>query len=137
MDDSRPEDPLGVLSQEILRKLRLATEAETKEDREIICEEVFCDISGQLEQAAKERLHIHHPGPVCFFEVLAPYYYQVVVVALQHCSVAVATSLCNSSATCCSTPLVAGSRQWLSAWAVATMVLSCLRFPSILDRSWL
>lgn len=30
-----------------------ATEAETKEDREIICEEVFCDITGQLDFAAK------------------------------------------------------------------------------------
>lgn len=30
-----------------------ATEAETKEDREIICEEVFCDITGQLDYVAK------------------------------------------------------------------------------------
>jgi hypothetical protein len=30
-----------------------ATEAETKEDREIICEEVFCDITGQLDFIAK------------------------------------------------------------------------------------
>jgi hypothetical protein len=33
-----------------------ATEAETKEDREIICEEVFCDITGQLDFAAKGGL---------------------------------------------------------------------------------
>lgn len=67
---------MEVLSQEILRKLRLATEAETKEDREIICEEVFCDITGQLDFAAKERLGVQRAGPVCFYEVLAPYYYQ-------------------------------------------------------------
>lgn len=73
--------PEEVLSQEILRKLRLATEAETKEDREIICEEVFCDITGQLDLVAKERLHVHQPGPVCFFEVLAPYYFQNSVAA--------------------------------------------------------
>eukprot|EP00879_Flechtneria_rotunda_P004592 GHRR01004847.1.p1 GENE.GHRR01004847.1~~GHRR01004847.1.p1 ORF type:complete len:391 (+),score=116.64 GHRR01004847.1:737-1909(+) len=75
MDDSHspPED---VLSQEILRKLRLATEAETKEDREIICEEVFCDITGQLDSVAKERLQVAKEEPVCFFEVLAPYYHQ-------------------------------------------------------------
>ncbi|WIA11477.1 hypothetical protein OEZ85_011591 [Tetradesmus obliquus] len=72
-ENTRPED---VLSQEILRKLKLATEAETKEDREIICEEVFCDITGQLDFIAKERLHVNHSGPVCFYEVLAPYYCQ-------------------------------------------------------------
>eukprot|EP00775_Hariotina_reticulata_P006052 gene6052-6290_t len=72
--DAKPED---VLSQEILRKLRLATEAETKEDREIICEEVFCDITGQLDFIAKERLGVQQPGSVCFFEVLAPYYYKL------------------------------------------------------------
>jgi hypothetical protein len=33
-----------------------ATEAETKEDREIICEEVFCDITGQLDFVAKGQL---------------------------------------------------------------------------------
>jgi hypothetical protein len=24
-----------------------------------------------------ERLHVNHTGPVCFYEVLAPYYFQV------------------------------------------------------------
>lgn len=33
-----------------------ATEAETKEDREIICEEVFCDITGQLDFIAKGKI---------------------------------------------------------------------------------
>lgn len=30
-----------------------ATEAENKEDREIVCEEVFCDITGKLDAPAK------------------------------------------------------------------------------------
>lgn len=30
-----------------------ATEAENKEDREIVCEEVFCDVTGKLDAAAK------------------------------------------------------------------------------------
>lgn len=30
-----------------------ATEAENKEDREIVCEEVFCDITGRLDDAAR------------------------------------------------------------------------------------
>lgn len=39
-----------------------ATEAETKEDREIICEEVFCDITGQLDFVAK--------GVPCWLQLL-------------------------------------------------------------------
>jgi len=30
-----------------------ATEAENKEDREIVCEEVFCDITGRLDEDAR------------------------------------------------------------------------------------
>lgn len=44
------------LSREVVRKLRLAAEAETKDDREIICEELFCDITGTLDVHAQERL---------------------------------------------------------------------------------
>ncbi|KAG1674719.1 hypothetical protein FOA52_013554 [Chlamydomonas sp. UWO 241] len=44
------------LNREVIRKLRLATEAETKEDREIICEELFCDITGTLDANSQERL---------------------------------------------------------------------------------
>mmetsp|Transcript_34228 Transcript_34228/g.75951 ORF Transcript_34228/g.75951 Transcript_34228/m.75951 type:complete len:538 (-) Transcript_34228:177-1790(-) len=86
------------LSSEVMRKLRLATEAETKEDREIICEEVFCDITGILDPSVQERLGLckgsSSPGeplassetspalptstqhPPCFYEVLARYYHR-------------------------------------------------------------
>ncbi len=30
-----------------------ATEAETKEDREIVCEEVFCDLAGHVDASAR------------------------------------------------------------------------------------
>ncbi|GAB4815145.1 hypothetical protein N2152v2_002191 [Parachlorella kessleri] len=44
------------LAREVLRKLRLAAdEAEEKEDRDIICSEVFADITGDLNSAAKGR----------------------------------------------------------------------------------
>lgn len=41
------------LSREVIRKLKLAAEAETKDDREIICEELFCDITGTLDTHAQ------------------------------------------------------------------------------------
>lgn len=42
------------LAREVLRKLRLAAdEAEEKEDRDIICSEVFADITGDLSGAAR------------------------------------------------------------------------------------
>ncbi|GBF87356.1 K-stimulated pyrophosphate-energized sodium pump protein [Raphidocelis subcapitata] len=63
-----------VVSREIIRKLRLATEAENKEDREIVCEEVFCDVTGRLDDAARERLGV--TGDASFYQVLAPYYLQ-------------------------------------------------------------
>ena len=47
------ESVLENLANEVVRKLRLASEAETKGDREIICEEVFCDVTGQLDAHAK------------------------------------------------------------------------------------
>lgn len=43
------------LSREVIRKLKLAAEAETKDDREIICEELFCDITGTLDTHAQVR----------------------------------------------------------------------------------
>lgn len=63
-----------VVSREIIRKLSLATEAENKEDREIVCEEVFCDITGKLDEAARERLGANEDAS--FYQVLAPYYLQ-------------------------------------------------------------
>lgn len=41
------------LSAEVIRKLKLAREAETKEDRDIVCGEVFADITGDLNSAAR------------------------------------------------------------------------------------
>ena len=51
------------LAKEVLRKLRLATEAEEKEDRDIVCSEVFADITGELNAAARGKFYfyfLHH-----------------------------------------------------------------------------
>lgn len=42
-----------LVANEIVRKLRLASDADTPEDREIVCEEVFCDVTGLLDDAAR------------------------------------------------------------------------------------
>ena len=47
------------LAKEVLRKLRLATEAEEKEDRDIVCSEVFADITGELNAAARGKFSFH------------------------------------------------------------------------------
>lgn len=41
------------LSSEVIRKLRLAGSAETNEDRAIVCEEVFGDVTGLLDAVAQ------------------------------------------------------------------------------------
>ena len=41
------------LAAEVLRKLQLATEAEEKDDRDVICAEVFADVTGDLNSAAR------------------------------------------------------------------------------------
>ncbi len=46
---------VDAVSSEVVRKLRLASETETKEDREIVCEEVFCDVTGLVDEAAQVR----------------------------------------------------------------------------------
>eukprot|EP00955_Chlamydomonas_euryale_P037261 350700-Chlamydomonas_euryale.AAC.8 len=57
------------LSREVVRKLRLAAEADTKDDREIICEELFCDITGTLDAHSQVRRSCAAPraarSPVC------------------------------------------------------------------------
>jgi hypothetical protein len=55
-------------------KTKKATEAENKEDREIVVEEVFCDVTGRLDDAARERLGV--AAGACFYQVLAPYYHR-------------------------------------------------------------
>lgn len=63
---------LEKLAREVLRKLRLTVEAEEKEDREIICSEVFSDITCPLSAHAKEELGAKDAH--LFFEVLAAYF---------------------------------------------------------------
>ena len=46
---------LDIVCSEVLRKLSLACEADREEDREIVCEEVFCDVTGLLDEAAQVR----------------------------------------------------------------------------------
>ncbi len=41
------------LTAEVQRKLRLATEAEEKDDRDVICAEVFADVTGELNRSAR------------------------------------------------------------------------------------
>lgn len=61
------------LTREIIRKLNLATQAEQKEDRDIVCSEVFADITGKLSGPAKESTgHLYDR----WYEVLAPYFTQ-------------------------------------------------------------
>lgn len=44
------------LAKEVLRKLHLATDAEEKEDRDVVCSEVFADITGELNTAARGKI---------------------------------------------------------------------------------
>lgn len=41
------------LAAEVLRKLRLAAESEDKDDRDIVAAEVFADVTGELNSAAR------------------------------------------------------------------------------------
>ncbi|KAK9809976.1 hypothetical protein WJX72_002897 [[Myrmecia] bisecta] len=60
------------LAREVLRKLRLATAADEKEGRQIICQEVFTDITGTLDEGAQEKLATDRKCR--FYEVLAPFF---------------------------------------------------------------
>jgi len=63
-----PQSIVELVSAEVVRKLRLASEADTVEDREIVCEEVFLDVSGILDEAARvscATLCPSHPACVC------------------------------------------------------------------------
>lgn len=48
------------LAAEVLRKLQLACEAEEKDDRDVICAEVFADVTGELNRSARGA---SAPGP--------------------------------------------------------------------------
>lgn len=59
------------LTREVLRKLNLAVNVDIQLDRDVICKEVFDDITGELNEAAKETtgtIYTH------WYEVLAPYF---------------------------------------------------------------
>jgi len=59
------------LAREVLRKLNLAVNADVQDDRDTVCKEVFEDITGKLNEAAKETtgtIYTH------WYEVLAPYF---------------------------------------------------------------
>lgn len=73
-DDSSADGKIKtVLSKEIIRKLELATQAEQKEDRDIVCSEVFADITGTLNAAARESTG-HSDANTRWYEVLAPFF---------------------------------------------------------------
>eukprot|EP00192_Tetraselmis_astigmatica_P004971 CAMPEP_0117649204 /NCGR_PEP_ID=MMETSP0804-20121206/841_1 /TAXON_ID=1074897 /ORGANISM="Tetraselmis astigmatica, Strain CCMP880" /LENGTH=434 /DNA_ID=CAMNT_0005454913 /DNA_START=363 /DNA_END=1668 /DNA_ORIENTATION=+ len=60
------------LHQETLRKLQLASRADSKDGREIICSEVFADITGELDDRAQACLQT--PGVYYFYELLSQFY---------------------------------------------------------------
>src|SRR6056297_3497973 len=73
-DDSTADCKIKtVLSKEIIRKLGLATQAEQKEDRDIVCSEVFADITGTLNAAARESTG-QSDANTRWYEVLAPFF---------------------------------------------------------------
>ncbi|PSC73443.1 K(+)-stimulated pyrophosphate-energized sodium pump [Micractinium conductrix] len=59
------------LAAEVLRKLRLATQAEDKDDRDIVCAEVFADVTGELNAAAKDSTGALYRR---WYEALAPHF---------------------------------------------------------------
>eukprot|EP00200_Dunaliella_tertiolecta_P015968 CAMPEP_0202422266 /NCGR_PEP_ID=MMETSP1128-20130828/50767_1 /ASSEMBLY_ACC=CAM_ASM_000463 /TAXON_ID=3047 /ORGANISM="Dunaliella tertiolecta, Strain CCMP1320" /LENGTH=671 /DNA_ID=CAMNT_0049030321 /DNA_START=160 /DNA_END=2175 /DNA_ORIENTATION=+ len=69
---SSTQSVVELVSSEVVRKLRLAGEADTAEDREIVAEEVFLDVSGILDEAA--RVQLGAPRGCPFYLVLAHYY---------------------------------------------------------------
>ena len=56
---------------ETMRKLNLATQADQKQDRDIVCSEIFADITGKLNGAARESTGYAYSR---WYEVLAPYF---------------------------------------------------------------
>lgn len=65
----------GALHREIVRKLRLAAEADLTADREVICQEIFNDVTGLLEFEVARRLEFANREHAAFWQVLAPYYF--------------------------------------------------------------
>lgn len=79
VDDSslkKKKDPYVITIQEktaneTMRKLNLATQADQKQDRDIVCSEIFADITGKLNEAAQESTEYAYSR---WYEVLAPYF---------------------------------------------------------------
>ncbi|KAL4424031.1 hypothetical protein ABPG75_001332 [Micractinium tetrahymenae] len=59
------------LSAEVLRKLRLAAESEDKDDRDIVAAEVFADVTGELNSAARDSTGALYRR---WYEALAPHF---------------------------------------------------------------
>eukprot|EP00873_Tetraselmis_striata_P002314 jgi/Tetstr1/422578/TSEL_013386.t1 len=57
---------------EVTRKLKLAAVTEGKEGREIICSEIFADVTGELDKRAKACLKT--PEHLYFYEILSLFY---------------------------------------------------------------
>lgn len=58
-------------AKETMRKLNLAVQADQKQDRDIVCSEIFADITGTLNQAARESTNNMYSR---WYQVLAPYF---------------------------------------------------------------
>lgn len=65
----------AALHREIVRKLRLAAEADLAADREVIVQEIFNDVTGRLDPEAARRLAFAGREAAAFWQVLAPYYF--------------------------------------------------------------
>lgn len=59
------------LAAEVLRKLRLAAESEDKDDRDIVAAEVFADVTGELNSAARDSTGALYRR---WYEALAPHF---------------------------------------------------------------
>eukprot|EP00892_Ulva_mutabilis_P010758 jgi/Ulvmu1/8054/UM004_0291.1 len=62
------------ISDEIIRKLNLALQAQTADDRNIVCTEIFNDITADVEDTARTALKTKDIST--FYEVLAAFYRQ-------------------------------------------------------------
>eukprot|EP01024_Parvocaulis_polyphysoides_P021413 TRINITY_DN20124_c0_g1_i1.p3 TRINITY_DN20124_c0_g1~~TRINITY_DN20124_c0_g1_i1.p3 ORF type:complete len:137 (-),score=16.18 TRINITY_DN20124_c0_g1_i1:48-458(-) len=61
------------LAHEIQRKLKLAFAADTKESRDIVCSEIFTDVTGTFDDGIKLLLNTQKKQQF-FYEFLAPFY---------------------------------------------------------------
>ena len=94
------------LAQEVLRKLRLAIVSEDKDARDIICNEVFADVTSELNSAARDSTGALYRR---WYEALAPYFCRV-----QHSSEDVLSACNRLWGQACAAPIFALLlHQWL------------------------